>query len=356
MERGELIESRLGPQGRLHRRPVGALVGLGGLRSRLVATTHFVPGAVVIAIVVSAAGIALAGCRTDAPSDGSTTADEPTMTDESIAADAGPSTPPTENADIGPDLDPESDPLQPGGPAKRLVPRVHAEHPHDTEAFTQGLLLHDGQLYESTGLHGSSSLRRVDPASGEVLQRIDLEERYFGEGLALVGDRLIQLTWRAGEAFVYDLESFEPLDGFTYQGQGWGLCYDGARLVMTDGGSTLEFRDPETFEPIGEVEVTLDGAPMPNLNELECVGNRVWANVWLTDTIVEIDPESGMITSVVNAAPLKVAAAIEFPGLEVMNGIAHDPESGRFFVTGKLWPIIFEVDFVPAGSGDGSGG
>ena len=324
MERGELIECTDGLQRRLHRRTV----------------------AVAIAVFVSSAGLALAGCRTGSPSDQPIAAD----------VDVGPSTSSTADSNRGPDRDPESELLQPGGRATRLVPRIHAEHPHDPEAFTQGLLLHENYLYESTGLNGRSSLRRVDPVSGEVLQRIDIDEQYFAEGLALVGDRLIQLTWQAGEAFVHNVESFEPLGGFTYEGQGWGLCYDGARLVMSDGGSTLEFRDAETFEPIGEVEVTLDGAAMRNLNELECVGSRVWANVWMTDMIVEIDPASGVITSVVDAARLKAAAAAESPGIDVLNGIAHDPESGRFLLTGKLWPIVFEVDFVPAGSGDGSGG
>ncbi len=252
------------------------------------------------------------------------------------------------------DAQSESNPAQTDR-AVRLVPSVHAEHPHDVGAFTQGLLLHDGHFYESTGLNGRSSLRRVDPASGDVLAQVDIDERFFAEGLALVDGRLIQLTWQAGEAFVYDAESLEPLNGFKYEGEGWGLCYDGERLVMSDGGSSLEFRDPITFEPIGEIEVTLDGGTLKNLNELECVGDRIWSNVWLTDMIVEIDPTNGAVTSVVDAARLKAAVATT-PGIDVLNGIAHDPETGRFFVTGKQWPTVFEVDFVTAGAEAGGGG
>ena len=288
------------------------------------------------------------GCRTTPSGDDVTGEVDGTQTD-TVSGELGNDTNSAATADPG------SNPPARPGLTTRLVPSIYAEHPHDPMAFTQGLLLHNGELYESTGLNGRSSLRRVDPVSGDVLQKIDLDERYFGEGLTMVDDRLIQLTWLAGEAFVYDRETFEQVGTFEYEGEGWGMCYDGARIVMSDGGAMLEFRDPETFEPVGEVEVTLDGAPLKNLNELACVGGRVWANVWLTDMIVEIDPESGHVVSVIDAAILKAAAANAGSGIDVLNGIAHDPDTGRFFVTGKQWPLMFEVDFVLAGSADGGG-
>jgi glutaminyl-peptide cyclotransferase len=233
---------------------------------------------------------------------------------------------------------------------ERLRIDVLAIHPHDPQAYTQGLVWHGGELYESDGLYGRSSLRRVDPATGTVKRKIDLEPRLFAEGLALVGERLIQLTWREGLAPVYDRATFKRLAEFHYDGEGWGLCYDGRRLVMSDGSDRLFFRDPKTFAALGSVAVTRDGVPVPQLNELECVGGAVWANVWQTDDILRIDPASGRVTGVAEATGL-LTPEDRAAGAEVLNGIAYDPKAGRFWITGKLWPKMFEVRFAPAGAG-----
>ncbi len=232
--------------------------------------------------------------------------------------------------------------------AEPLQIDVLAIHPHDPAAYTQGLVWHGKDLYESAGQYGQSSLRRVDPVSGIVRQQIALEPRYFAEGLALVGERLIQLTWREGTAPVYDRATFKHLADFHYDGEGWGLCYDGRRLVMSDGSDRLFFRDPKTFVVQGSVAVTRDGVPVPQLNELECVGGMVWANVWQTDDILRIDPATGRVTGVAQATGL-LTAEDRAAGAEVLNGIAYDPATQRFWITGKLWPKMFEVRFVPAG-------
>ena len=218
--------------------------------------------------------------------------------------------------------------------------------PHDSDAFTQGLLLEGGMLYESTGLYGRSSLREVDPRSGEVVRIRHLDDSLFGEGLALVGDRLIQLTWRAGTALVYELETFEQVGSFRYQGEGWGLCFDGDVLWMSDGTSTLFARDPATFEVRDRLSVTLEGEPLARLNELECVGPHVYANVWQTDNLVRIDKESGRVDAVIDASTLlspQLRAVL--PPDAVLNGIAFDPDNERFLITGKLWPAIYVVRF-----------
>ena len=223
---------------------------------------------------------------------------------------------------------------------------VLRELSHERDAYTQGLVWWDGVLFESTGREGESTLRRIDPRTGRVEQRIDIPPQYFGEGLSLVDRRLIMLTWRAQRAFSYDRDSFELLDTYRYRGEGWGLCYDGDRLIMSDGSDRLTFRDPVTFEPIGERRVRLRGRPLHELNELECVDGAVYANVWQTDFIVRIDPESGRVTDYIDAAGL-----LQGPdrlGAEVLNGIAWDPEADTFYITGKWWPKMFEVRFVEA--------
>lgn len=232
-----------------------------------------------------------------------------------------------------------------GSPALRAAPSVQPEvverYPHATDAFTQGLVWHEGEFFESTGLRGSSTLRRVRLEDGAVLQRIELPADHFGEGLARVDDRLIQLTWQEQVAHVYDLGSFEQVASFGYAGEGWGLCHDGKRLVMSDGSASLFFRNPETFELLGEQTVTDAGVPITRLNELECAGGLVFANVWQTDTIVVIDPETGEVRQQVDAAGLLTAA--EAAEADVLNGIAFDAATNRFFVTGKLWPALFDV-------------
>lgn len=229
----------------------------------------------------------------------------------------------------------------------QLRVEVLERYPHDPEAFTQGLELHDGLLYESTGRYGESDARIVDPDTGEVLVREPLGEAYFGEGLTLVGDQVWQLTWREGMAFVRDAETLAERDRIPYEGEGWGLCYDAPRdrLVMSDGSAELTFRDPETFAAESTVTVTLDDEPVTNVNELECVDDRVYANVWQTDDIIRIDPATGDVTAVVDASDL--LDETERQGVDVLNGIAALPDSDRFLITGKLWPWVFEVEFVP---------
>lgn len=230
--------------------------------------------------------------------------------------------------------------------AERLRVEVVARHPHDRSAFTQGLLWHDGHLYESTGMRGRSTLRRVALETGEVLQQRSLERRLFAEGLARVGDRLYQLTWTAGEAHVWTLDGFEHRRTFEYEGEGWGLCHDGTHLVMSDGSDRLTVRDPETFQVSRVVRVRLDGRPLDQLNELECVEGVIWANVWQSDEIVRIDPASGRVTAVVDASGL--LSVDERWEADVLNGIAWIPERERFVITGKYWPHLFEVRFVAA--------
>jgi glutamine cyclotransferase len=237
---------------------------------------------------------------------------------------------------------------------EQLTVEVLERYPHDTAAFTQGLELHDGLLYEGTGLEGQSDMRIVDPETGEVLQSVDLPADVFGEGITVVGDRIWQITWQEQIAYLRDRETLAELDQFTYTGEGWGICYDEAndRLIMSNGTADLTFRDPTTFEPTGTVTVTRDGQPLVRINELECVGNRVLANVWLTDEIVRIDPATGTVEAVVNAAGLLTPE--EAAGADVLNGIAATPSlstsagTGTFMITGKLWPWLFLVRFVPA--------
>jgi len=232
-----------------------------------------------------------------------------------------------------------------GPRVERLRVRVHAELPHDPRAFTQGLLVHRGELYESLGQYGSSALRRWKPATGELVRQVELAPDHFGEGLALVDDRLIQLTWRSGLALVYDRESLERVSSFEYSGEGWGLTFDGEALVMSDGSDTLTFRDPRTFRPLRRLRVTLEGQPLGRLNELEWADGSVYANVWLEDRIMRIDPVSGQVQGVIDASGL--LGGIERARADVLNGIAYDPDSRRFVITGKYWPRAFEVEFVP---------
>jgi glutamine cyclotransferase len=230
----------------------------------------------------------------------------------------------------------------------RLGVQVREVLPHDPGAFTQGLLWGDGRLYESTGEYGKSSLRRVDPATGRIEKEVSLPPDLFGEGLALVDDRLIQLTWQGGVALVYDLESFEEIGRYSYQGEGWGLCYDGHRLYMSDGTASLSLRDSESFEEMDRLRVTLEGRPLGALNELECAEGWIYANVYQTDTIVRIDPRSGEVRAVVNAANL--LSPKERPAADVLNGIAYRGDRSSFLLTGKYWPSMFEVDFTPLAS------
>ncbi len=226
--------------------------------------------------------------------------------------------------------------------------QVISARAHDPAAWTQGLQLDGhGRLYESTGLRGRSSIREVDAVSGVVRREVPLPDDQFGEGLALVEDRLIQLTWQEGVAHVWDAATLEPIGAFDYAGEGWGLCFDGERLVMSDGSQRLTFRDPDTFAVTGSVDVDGAGLPPMRLNELECLDGLVWANAWLTDTIVRIDPLAGRVTGVLDLTgileqwPGASDAGDEPP--DVLNGITWDASRGTFLVTGKLWPALFEI-------------
>jgi len=230
-----------------------------------------------------------------------------------------------------------------------LKPEVISVRPHDSNAYTQGLLLYEGSLYESTGQYGESSLREVNPETGEVIRQINLNEQFFGEGLARVDDRLIQITWREGAAIVFDLASFEFIEAFQYNTEGWGLCYDGEVLYMTDGSSNLYQRNPVTFEITQVINVTMRGEPVVRLNELECVGEDVYANVWQEDYIVRIDKATGKVNAYIDAIDLLTdAERAALSSGEVLNGIAYDEANDVFLITGKNWPKLFEVRFVPA--------
>jgi len=228
--------------------------------------------------------------------------------------------------------------------AERLRVKVLSVRPHDPTSYTQGLVWDHGTLYESAGLYGRSSLRQVDPRTGKVLRRVDLGPAFFAEGLALAGNRLLQLTWKEGVAFEYDARTFERTGEFRYEGEGWGLCDDGRRLVMSDGSDHLGFRDRQTFALLGGVDVRRDGRPATELNELECVDGAIYANVWRTDEILRIDPASGRTTAVIDAGGLLEPS--EQAQADVLNGIAYDPSKKTFYITGKLWPKMFEVEFV----------
>ena len=227
--------------------------------------------------------------------------------------------------------------------------------PHDPGAFTQGLELSNGRLLESTGLYGRSSLRELDPRTGRVLRSRPLAPGLFGEGLTVVGGRVLQLTWRERRALVWERRTLRRTGTLRYPGEGWGACFDGRSVVVSDGSSRLSFRDPRTFRLLRRVRVVVGGSeraraglprgPVARLNELECVGRSVYANVWQTDAIVRIDAATGVVTAVVDASGLLSPAEAE--GTDVLNGIAHDPGRGLFLVTGKLWPRLFEVRLVP---------
>ncbi|HVP57666.1 MAG TPA: glutaminyl-peptide cyclotransferase [bacterium] len=222
---------------------------------------------------------------------------------------------------------------------------VHA-YPHDPGAFTEGLIYRDGELLESTGLYGRSSLRRVKLETGEVLQSRSIAAQHFGEGLTDWDGRLIQLTLNSGFGFVYDLNTFAVVDTFGYSGAGWGLTHDRSQLIMSDGTPTLRFLDPVTFRETGHVTVMDGGVPVANLNELEYVKGEVYANVWQTDFIARIAPKSGRVTGWINLASLRALAGGD--SADVLNGIAYDTHSDRLFVTGKLWPKLFEIQLVRA--------
>jgi glutaminyl-peptide cyclotransferase len=223
---------------------------------------------------------------------------------------------------------------------------VHT-YPHDPHAFTQGLIYVDGHLYESTGLEGRSSLRMVDLSTGNVLQKHDLPAEYFGEGLTDWGSTLIQLTWTSHEAFVYDRGSFSLQRTLSYDGEGWGLTHDDTQLILSDGTSDLRFLDPKTFRVMRRIHVVEDsGHPVANLNELEYIHGEIYANIWETDEIVRISPSTGKILGRLDLSGIIDKGELHGNGA-VLNGIAYDEKGDRLFVTGKLWPKLFEIKVAP---------
>jgi len=220
---------------------------------------------------------------------------------------------------------------------------VVASFPHDAGAFTQGLVVADGQFYESTGLNGESSLRRVEIVTGRVLQEVKLPEKYFAEGLALVGDELLQLTWQHQLGFVYDKQSFKQKRTFAYKTEGWGIAYDGSsQLVMSDGSDTLSFLDPKTLAVTRTLKVLDAATAVGNLNELEWIDGEIWANIWTTDRIARISPKTGQVVSWVNLEALWPASQ-RTPPADVLNGIAYDRDTRRIYVTGKKWPRVYQI-------------
>ena len=273
-----------------------------------------------------------------------------------------PDVPPTSTAPVGSSVTPAASP----GPSVSVtipipIPRVTAgtpqpvpvytytvvnTYPHDRAAFTEGLVIENGVLYEGTGLNGQSSLRRVDLATGQVLQSQALSPEYFGEGVTVWDDQIIQLTWQSHVGFVYDKTSFKLLKTFNYPTEGWGLTHDDRRLIMSDGTPTLHFLDPDTLKEIGQITVTDNGQPVLNLNELEYVRGEILANVWQTNRIARIAPETGRVTGWIDLTGLLSPQYRQQP-VDVLNGIAYDAEHDRLFVTGKLWPKLFEITLAP---------
>ena len=236
---------------------------------------------------------------------------------------------------------------QASSPTPEFTYKVIHVFPHDTKAFTQGLAYQNGFLYEGTGLNGQSSLRKVSLESGDVLEKRDLPPELFGEGIAVLDEEIVQLTWLSHKGFVYDLHSFAPKGTFSYPGEGWGLATDGRMLFMSDGTSTIRVLTPKTFQERRHIDVNDHGQPVTQLNELEFVNGELFANVWQTDRIARISPQNGKVLGWINLAGL-LSPMYRRSSEAVLNGIAYDPQQKRLFVTGKLWPSVFEIRVVRA--------
>jgi len=234
-----------------------------------------------------------------------------------------------------------------GAPAEQTPSysyRIIRSYPHDRGAFTQGLAFADGALYEGTGLHGRSSLRKVELATGRILKEVRLDRQFFGEGIAIRGNRIAQLTWQSRVGFVYDKKTFRLLWQFTYPSEGWGLTHDGRRFIMSDGTSVLHILEPKEFREIGRITVYDDRGPVSGLNELEYVKGEIYANVWPTNRIVVIEPVTGRVKARIDLNGLLDGR--DAPETDVLNGIAYDAAGDRLFITGKLWPKVFEIKVI----------
>lgn len=244
-----------------------------------------------------------------------------------------------------------------GGAAQAAIPvygfMVKNTYPHDPQAFTQGLFFKDGYLYETTGLQGHSTLRKVDLTSGKVLQKKELASEFFGEGSAPVGNEIVGLTWTSHVGFVYDQKSFALKRRFNYQGEGWGLASDSGHVYMSDGSNAIRVLDPKTLEEVRRIQVTAEGKPLTRLNELEVVEGQIYANVWGSDVIARIDPQTGNVVGWIDLANLLPPAQRGTDSADaVLNGIAYDSKRHRLFVTGKLWPKLFEIELVRMQNGE----
>ena len=229
--------------------------------------------------------------------------------------------------------------------AQAYVEVVGEPMPHDPKAFTQGLLVQDTYFYESTGLVGQSTFRKVEMASGKVLSQTQLNPEYFGEGLALLEGRFYQLTWRNRIGMIYDAKTLEEIGSFPVDGEGWGLTTDGVSLIRSDGTATLTWHEPLRFAPIKSLQVTLEGQPVTQLNELEYIEGYIYANIFLTDTILRIDPANGQVLTVIDASPLRLEST-KADINSVLNGIAWDPTTKSLYLTGKNWPALYKVKIV----------
>ncbi len=216
-------------------------------------------------------------------------------------------------------------------------------YPHNTSAFTEGLVFADSVLYESTGLNGASSINQVDLITGTIFKRVNLAEQYFGEGIAIVNDSVIQLTWQSGIGFIYDKNTLTLKGNFSFVGEGWGLTYDSNNLIMSNGSSTLTFLDPASFQPTGTVNVVDDNTSLTNLNELEYVNGDIYANIWMQQKIAIINPQTGQVKGYIDLSDIYQPHGLD----DVLNGIAYDQTTGRLFVTGKNWPNLYEITIKP---------
>ncbi|MEI2761649.1 glutaminyl-peptide cyclotransferase [Methanothrix soehngenii] len=224
--------------------------------------------------------------------------------------------------------------------------KIINSYPHDPNAFTQGLEYDDGLLYEGTGGYGQSSLRRVDIQTGRVVDIVHLEDEFFAEGIAIWKDRIIQLTWRSYQGFVWDKENLTQTGSFSYRREGWGITSDASRLIMSDGSDALYFLDPSDYSLQGSIRVTADGEPVKGLNELEYINGMIYANLWPSTWIAIISPDTGEVTGRIDLSGIMDEGGILKRWVDVLNGIAYDPSEDRLFVTGKLWPSLFEIELV----------
>lgn len=232
--------------------------------------------------------------------------------------------------------------------------KVVNTYPHDRSAFTEGLVFEDGVLYEGTGLRGYSNLRRVKLETGEILQICELPPQYFGEGVTVYGNKIIQLTWQSHIGFVYDKYSFKLLQEFNYPDEGWGITHDGKHLIMSDGTSTLHFLNPETFEEISQIEVSANNTPVTRINELEYIQGEIYANIWQTERIARIDPLTGQVIGWIDLKGI-LSPEDDSETVDVLNGIAYDLKNSRLFVTGKFWPKLFEIELIGQGTAESKG-